>query len=159
MESKDELKEIHIKNRTCYYFDDIIRDLDIDFDSILIDEKSDKDKEESILTYDISYKTFMNVKALRIMFDEKDGLIKVDDGIRCLVLYVYKRYNATDDRIKYLISEKSGITDSINYNFARIRIDSYNSLPIEKIFSFHNVIIFIKSVASKNKYDNCYNIF
>ena len=29
MERKDELKEIDIKNRTCYYFDDIIRDLDI----------------------------------------------------------------------------------------------------------------------------------
>ena len=29
MESKDELKEINSKNRTCYYFDDIIRDLDI----------------------------------------------------------------------------------------------------------------------------------
>ena len=39
MERKDELKEIDIKNRTCYYFDDIIRDLDIYFDTILLDEK------------------------------------------------------------------------------------------------------------------------
>ena len=31
-----------------------------------------------------------------------------------------------------LISGKSGIRDSINHNLARIRIDSYNSLPIEK---------------------------
>ena len=29
MESKDELKEIDIKNRACYYLDDIIRDFDI----------------------------------------------------------------------------------------------------------------------------------
>ena len=35
-------------------------------------------------------------------------------------------------RIKYLVSEKSGITDSINHNFSIIRIDSYNSLPIKK---------------------------
>ena len=33
MESKDELKEIDIKNRTCYYFDDIIRVCDRDIDS------------------------------------------------------------------------------------------------------------------------------
>ena len=39
MESKDESKEIDIKNRTCYYFDDIMRDLDIDFDNILLEEK------------------------------------------------------------------------------------------------------------------------
>ena len=29
MKSKDELKEIDIKNRTYYYFDDIIKDVDI----------------------------------------------------------------------------------------------------------------------------------
>ena len=38
------------------------------------------------------------------------------------------------DRIKYLISEKSGIENS---NFAIIRIDSYNSLRIEKILTSH----------------------
>ena len=33
MESKDELKEIAIKNRTCYYFDDIMRGWDIDINT------------------------------------------------------------------------------------------------------------------------------
>ena len=54
---------------------------------------------------------------------------------------------------------KSGITDSINHNFGKIRIDSYNSLPIEKILTFHNVIILIKSVVNKNKNKYYYNIF
>ena len=39
-------------------------------------------------------------------------------------------------KIKYLISEKGGITDSINYNFGKIIIDPYNSLPIQKILAF-----------------------
>ena len=39
MESKDELKEIDIENRVCYRFDDIIRDIYINFDNILLDEK------------------------------------------------------------------------------------------------------------------------
>ena len=39
MESNDELKEIDIKNLTCYYFDDIIKTEDFGLDSILIDEK------------------------------------------------------------------------------------------------------------------------
>ena len=63
------------------------------------------------------------------------------------------------DKIKYLISGKSGITDSINLNFGKIRIDSYNSLPIEKILTFHIVIILIKSVVNKNKNNYYYNIF
>ena len=52
MES-NELKEIEIKNKRCYYFDDIIEIDDFDFDNILINEKSYK----YILVYDISYKT------------------------------------------------------------------------------------------------------
>ena len=40
MESNDELKEITIKNQTCYCFDDTIKIEDFDFDNILIDEKS-----------------------------------------------------------------------------------------------------------------------
>ena len=141
MESKDELKEIDFKNRSCYYFDDIIRDLDTDFDNILLDEKSYKNKYENILIYDISYKTFMGAKPFRIRFDDINGFITIYEEIRYLISYDYKKYNAIYDKIKYLISEKCGITDSINHNFARIRIDSYNSLPIDKTLTFHVVIL------------------
>ena len=41
MESKDILNEIDIKNRTCYYYDDVMGvDKCIDFDRILLDKKS-----------------------------------------------------------------------------------------------------------------------
>ena len=40
MGSKDELKEINIKNRTCCYFDDITRVIDTDFSDILLTEES-----------------------------------------------------------------------------------------------------------------------
>ena len=71
--------------------------------------------------------------------------------MKYLLLFGGGFYDEFFDRIKYFISKESGITDSINHNFARIRIDSYNSLPTEKIMTFHNVIILIKSVVNKNK--------
>ena len=50
--NKNKLKEIDIKiNCMCYYFDDIIRDFDSNFDNILLDEKL----YENISVYDISY--------------------------------------------------------------------------------------------------------
>ena len=101
----------------------------------------------------------MGAKLLHIRFDKINWFVKIYDGIRYLLLYNYERYNAIYDRIKYLVSEKSGITDSINHNFGRTRIDSYNSLPIEKILTFHNVLILIRSVVSRNKYNYYYNIF
>ena len=63
------------------------------------------------------------------------------------------------NKIKYLISTKIGITNSINYNFEKIKIDSYDSLPVKKTLIFHNVIILIKSVVNKNKNKYYYNIF
>ena len=41
-------------------------------------EKSNK----NILIYDISYKTLIGAKPLRIRFDKINGFIRVDDGIR-----------------------------------------------------------------------------
>ena len=42
MESNDKLNEIYNENRTCYYFDYIIKIRDFDFDNISLDEKSYK---------------------------------------------------------------------------------------------------------------------
>ena len=51
MESNDKLKEINIKNVTCFYFDDKIKIKDLDFNSSLLNEKS----QGIILIYDISH--------------------------------------------------------------------------------------------------------
>ena len=87
MESKDELKEIDIKNCMCSYFDDDIlrawvRDIDTDFSGILLGEKLYK-KYGNILVYDILFKTSTGVKPSRSRYDEIDGIIKIHDGIRC----------------------------------------------------------------------------
>ena len=92
---------------------------------------------------------------MRIRFNEIDEFIKIHNKSRYLVLFDYSYFDKICDKIKYLISKKSGITDSINHNFARIRSDPYDFLPIEKISTFHNVIILIKSVVNKKK--NKYN--
>ena len=66
------------------------------------------------------------------------------------------QYDDICDKIRYLISEKSGITD-INHSFGRIRIDSYKYLPFEKTLTFH-VIILIELINNKNE-NYYYNIF
>ena len=53
-----------------------------------------------------------------IRFDAVDRFIKICDGIRYLVLFGSGLHDATYYRIRYLISGRSGITDSINHSFA-----------------------------------------
>ena len=62
-----------------------------------------------------------------------DVFVKIYDGIKYLLLFCSELYNAIYNRIRY---EKSDITDIINHNFARIRIDSYHFLPTEKTIDF-----------------------
>ena len=76
----NEFLKVRIKNLTCCYFNDIIKLEDFDFNNILIDEKS----HENILNCDISYKTFIVPKLLRIRFDKIDGFIRNYDGTRYL---------------------------------------------------------------------------
>ena len=52
MDSNDELKEIDIKNSTCYYSDGIFKIEDFNLDNMLLDKKS----YENVLVYTISYK-------------------------------------------------------------------------------------------------------
>ena len=63
MESKNELNETYINILKCYYFDDIMRIRDINFDNILLDQKSYKTY-ESISIFEISNKTFMGAKTI-----------------------------------------------------------------------------------------------
>ena len=94
----NELKNIRINNRTCYYLGDIIKLNYFHFASILIDEKSHK----NILIYEISYKTLIGPNSLR-----------------------------------YLVSLKSGTTYIFSHYYVKIKIDSYDSLPTEKISTYH----------------------
>ena len=130
-------KKIGIKNCTCYYFDELIKIEDFDFDDILLDEKSF----ENIMIYDLPYKT------LRIMFD------KVVDGIKYLVLFGPEKYDFIFDRIRYLIGLKSSITYIAIHNYEKIKIDSDDDLPQVKTLSMQNVVIlsqFLTKITTSN---------
>ena len=143
----NEFKKVSIKIRMCYYFDDIIKLEDFDFDNILTYEKS----HENILIYDISYKTLIVLKPLRIGFDKMDGFIRIYDGTRYLVLLGPEKYDSIYNRIRYPISLKTGITDEHSFSLlCENLIHSYDLLPIKRL-TFHNVITLLKLVMNKHK--------
>ena len=111
MDSNNEIKEIDIKNRTCYFFDDISKIENCNLNNILIDEKSYK----NILVYNISYKTLIDAKPLRIRISKIDGFIRVYKGTRYLVLFRSEKNDSIYNRIRYFISAKSGITYIISH--------------------------------------------
>ena len=143
----NEFKKVRIKNRTCYYFSDIIKLEDFHLDNFSINEKS----HEYVFIYNILYKTLIDPKPLRIRYDKTDWFIR-------LTLFGSEKYNAIYNRFKYLISQKSSVK-YIFFEFAKIKVDSYDSLPIEKRMTLHNVIAHIRSVLNKDKNHHYYVIF
>ena len=63
---------------------------DIDFDNILLDEKS----YQNTLIYDISYKIFIGAKPLCIIFNKVDGFVKVYDETGYLALFGPEKYDS-----------------------------------------------------------------
>ena len=91
------LKEINIKNHPCYYFDDITKIEDFDFDNTLFDEKT----YENVLAYGSLCKTLIGTKLLLIWFDKVDEFIRVYDRARYLVLFRPENYDISYKRIKH----------------------------------------------------------
>ena len=61
---------------------------------------------ENISIYDISYKTLIGVKPLRIKFGKVNGFIRVYDRTRyqCnVVIFGAEKYDFINNRIRYLI--------------------------------------------------------
>ena len=146
IKSKNELKEVEIKNFVCFYFDDIISSTKINFSNILLVKKLYK----NISVYKTSHNTPTSSKSLRIRFDIIDGFN--------LILFDYRLFNKICDKIKHHTSKKVSISNSINPSFGKIGTHSYNSLSIKKMLNFH-VIILIESGVNKNKNKYYCNMF
>ena len=94
---------------------------------------------------------YKGAEPFRIIFGKIDGFIRVYDGATYLVSSGVKKYYFIYNRIRYLIIVKSGITYVISHNYAKIKVDLYDLVPLEKTLTLHNVIIYIKSFFNKNK--------
>ena len=131
MESNDKLNKLILKFVQIIISSNIIKIENFDLDNILIDEKSSG----NILVYDISYKTLIGAKPLRIRPNKVDGFIRVYDETRYLVLLGGEKYDFIYNKTFDLIGAKSDITYVIFHNYPKINVDLYDSLPVEKALS------------------------
>ena len=97
--NKDKLKEIDIRNHTCYCFEDIININDLNVD-ILINRKSN----ENILIQNVVYKSPYGANRSFIIFENVDRCIKKYDSTKYLALLPSdEKYEIIFDRIRHLI--------------------------------------------------------
>ena len=114
------------------------------------------------MIYDISYRTLIGVKPLRI--GVTDGtrynfIMKLYNGTRYLVSFGPEKCNTIYNWIRFFVSQNIGIIYGFSHIYARIKSDSYDCFVSKKTLTLQNVTILIKSIFNIDPNHYYYNIF
>ena len=155
------IKEINIKNRTYYFFDDMINIKNFDPNLLGIDKKL----YESIDIYYIVYITvkeseYVNtnsVNPLYLIINEVDGYVEEINGNKYLTLVstdknkeVLTKYTELWDGIKNSIEKINNKSGEYGKDFMKIKFNSDDSLPFNKTLKLHNMTIIVRPVSEED---------
>ena len=161
------IKEINIKNRTYYFFDDIINIKDFDSNLLKIDKKSYKNIDIYYIGYitmkDSDYVKINSVNPLYLIIDKVDGCSEEKNGNKYLTLVstdknkeVLIKYTELWDKIKNLIKKINDKPGDYDEKYIKIEFTSDDNLPLDKILKIHNMATVIKYL-SKYSYLNIFH--
>ena len=154
-----EVKQINIKNRTYYFYNDIIDLENFDARLLKIDKKSYKD----IGIYNIGYITIKKiddcknihiVSPLYLIIAQANGYIE-EKGVNKYLVFnstdenkeLLKKYSDVFDGIRDKIKEVS--SDECDYKM-KIEFNSDGNLPLNKPLKFHIMTITIRFVFEED---------
>ena len=156
------IKEINIKNRTYYFYNDIIDIKTFDSNNLKLDKKTYKDP----YIYNIGYVTIKkighcydvnSVNPLYLRLDNASGYIEEKGSNKSLIFdstdenkELLKRY---DDVFNGIISKIKKIDDDwLKYrkDYTKIKFNSDDNLPLNKPLKFYRMNITIRCVISED---------
>ena len=156
-----EVKQIDIKNRTYYFYNDMIDLKSFDASLLKINKKSYKD----IDIYYIGYITIKKiddcenincVNHLYLLIDHASGYIEEKVVNKYLVFdstdenkELLKKYNDVFNGIRNKIKKISGDECDYEKDYMKIKFNSDDNLPLNKPLRFHNMTIIIRCVFSE----------
>ena len=153
-------KQLNIKNKTYYFYDDLINLKDFDPRLLKLDKKSSMD----ISIYYIGYVTkkpecnINSVSSLYLLISELNGFIEEKEGNKYLNISL--RFNNDDVLVKFAEVWR-GIKDQIKKinngsvgqygkDYMKIKFDSDDNLPLNKILKFRVLTIIIGNIFEKD---------
>ena len=157
-----EVKQINIKNRTYYFYNDMINIKHFEPNLLKIDRKSYK----NIGIYNIGYITIKkiddceniySVNPLYLFVNHASGYIE-EKGVNKYLIFdstdenkeLLKKYNDVWNGIKDKIKEVSSGECDYEKDYMKIKFNSDDDLPLNKPLKFHNMTITIRSVFEED---------
>ena len=155
------IKQTNIKNRTYYFYNDII-DLE-NFDSSLL--KLDKKSYKDIGIYNIGYITIKKIGDCKNIYSVNPLYLRINHAGRYIEEKGVNKYLSFDpvDQNKELLKKchvfnairdkiKEINSDGCDYEkeYMKIKFNSDDNLPLNKPLNFHNMTITIRSVFKED---------
>ena len=141
------IKEINIKNRTYYFFNDTINIKNFDLNQIKTDQKSYNN---------LSYVRISSVDPLYLIIDKVYRYIEENNENKYLTLVstdkskgTLKKYTELWDKIKDLIRSITKTPGNYSEKYMKIKFNSDNILPLNKILKIRNLTVVVKSIMHK----------
>ena len=151
------VKELNIKNRTYYFFNDIIDIKDFHSNLLKIDKKQYKD----IDIYYVGYITVKkigdceninSVNPLYLMIHSATGYFKEKYGEKYLVLDSTEKYDEVFSGIKKEIETINGGKELFyEKNYARIGVNTDDDVPLNKPLKFPTLTIITRCVFQEGE--------
>ena len=151
------VKKLNIKNRTYYYFNDIINIKDFHSNLLKIDKKQYKDIDIYYIGY-ITIKKFgdceniHSVNPLYLLIYSATGYFKEKNGEKYLILDSTEKYEEVFSVIKKEIETNNGEKELIyEKNYARIGVKTDDDVPLNKPLKFPTLTIIIRCVFQEGE--------
>ena len=153
-------KEINIKNRTYYFYNDIT-DLDeFDESKIMVDKKDFNDIDIYYLGYEYKKKitecnVIKSVNRLSLRIVDTKGQFKKGKGDAWYLVIsdkddVYKKLVDIFKNIKNKITEKTWDALEYDKDYIKIKFESNNIFPTDKDVNIHLATIVIRAIFAKD---------
>ena len=155
----NKVKDINIKNKGYYFFNDIISRENFDPNNIKIDEKSYK----NILIYYIGYVTIKeyvkiySVNPLYLIFRYVNGYFENINGNKYLTLVPtneskekIKKYEELWIKIRDLIRSITKNSDDYAEKYMKIKFNSDDELPLNNTIEIPTMTIVVRSFFQEN---------
>ena len=159
----ENIKQTNIKNRTCYFFNDMINIKNFDSSFLKTDKKSYKNINIYYIRYITiksigDYENIHSVNPFYLIIGEADGYIEENNGNEYLIFAstsknkeLLKKHTGLWDEIKYLIKTIKGSKASkYEKDFMKIKFNSDDNLLWNKIVKLHMLTIIVRSVFQEN---------
>ena len=152
-----EVKQITIKNRTYYFYNDMIN---------LKKFEPNRKSYKNIGIYNIGYiiikkiddcENIYSVNPFYLRIDHANGYIEEKGVNKCLVFdstdenkELLKKYNDVWNGVRDKIKEVSSNECDYEKDYIKIKFNSDDNLPLNKPLKFHNMTITIRSVFEED---------